>query len=185
MRCRLFSISILIIFAMSLSGCAAPTAVSPTTVLPTAAPSVVIATTVPTAVPTTVPPTVARTAVVATTIPTAVPPTPAPTARPTQAQSTSSSSGSTKLDMNVLVPPGDGRDLIMENCMACHSIAPLVTSQKTAGEWQGTMINHRGNMGGVSDADYKKMTDYLSKNYGPDHKIPDLPPELLSGWTNY
>ena len=66
-----------------------------------------------------------------------------------------------------------------------HYLAPVLVSQKTAGEWHGTSDNHRTNMGGVSDADYEKMFAYLAKNFGPDHKVPDLPPELLSGWTNY
>ena len=183
---------LLVVVGITISACAAPTAVPPTP--QPAAPTAVIATTAPTAAatipPTPVPSTAAPTAAVATTAPTAVRtsvPTPVPTssAQPTQAQPTAASKGGTKLDLNVLVPPGDGRDLVMENCMACHSIAPTLVSQKTAGEWQGTMVNHRSNMGGVSDADYKKMTDYLVKFFGPDHKIPDLPKELLDGWTNY
>jgi hypothetical protein len=205
MRYGLLSISILLVLAMLLSGCAAPTAVPPPAVSSIAAPTVVVATTAPTAVP----PTAAPTAVVATTVPTAVSPTAAPTAavatatptpvrtsaaptqaptsstQPTQVKPTAASGGSTKIDLNVLVPPGDGRDLVIENCMGCHSIAPILVSQKTAGEWQGTAVNHRSNLGLISDADYKKMFDYLAKYFGPDHKVPDLPADLLSGWTNY
>ncbi len=45
------------------------------------------------------------------------------------------SSGEPKqLDQNVLIPPGDGRNLVMENCMSCHSIAPTLVSAKIAGE---------------------------------------------------
>lgn len=187
MRYGLLSVSILLLLALLLSGCAAPTAVPTPAVSSTAAPTAVVATTVPTAVPPTAAPTATSAAATPTPVRTLAAPTQAPTSstQPTQVKPTTASGTTTKLDLNVLVPPDDGRDLIIENCMACHSIAPILVSQKTAGEWQGTMVNHRSNMGGVSDADYERMTVYLTKHFGPDHTIPDLPPELLSGWTNY
>ncbi len=73
----------------------------------------------------------------------------------------------------------------MDNCMSCHSIAPVLTSQKTAGEWEGTKNNHKAALAHLSDADINKLFAYLAKYFGPDHQVPNLPPELLSGWTNY
>lgn len=190
MRCRSFTVCVFLVVMLALNGCATLTAVPTSTVPSTTAPSAAPATAAPTAIPATT----VSTAIPSTAAPsatrTSAPLTPAPTATPqptqaAQSKSTPSSSGIAKLDLNVLLPAGEGRSLVIENCMACHSIAPVLVSQKTAGEWQGTMVNHRSNMGGVNDVDYQKMTDYLAKFFGPDHKIPDLPPELLSGWTNY
>ncbi len=182
MRCRLLSSLVFFVVVLALNGCAAPTAVPTATVPPPTALIAAPATIAPTAVP----PTAAQSATRA-----AAPPTQAPTAttQPTQAAqtkpTTASSSSGPQLDLNKLIPPGDGRDLVMDNCMSCHSIAPVLVSQKTAGEWEGTKNNHRAAIAHLSDADYGKLFGYLIKNFGPDHQVPNLPPELLSGWTNY
>jgi len=90
-----------------------------------------------------------------------------------------------KLDMNVLFPPGKGRDLVLDNCMNCHSMAPIVVSQKTRGEWEQLGASHRGTVARLNDEQFKLLLEYLILTFNPSHPVPQLPEELLSGWTNY
>lgn len=90
-----------------------------------------------------------------------------------------------EVDMNKLFPPGKGRDLVLDNCMSCHSMAPIVVAQKTRGEWTQLGASHRDAAAQLSDEQYKQLLEYLIANFNPSHPVPELPEELLSGWTNY
>ena len=90
-----------------------------------------------------------------------------------------------KLDMNVLFPPGKGRELVLDNCMSCHSMAPIVVAQKTRGEWMQTGTSHRSMAASLNDAQYNQLFEYLITVFNPQHPVPQLPEQLLSGWTNY
>jgi hypothetical protein len=90
-----------------------------------------------------------------------------------------------KLDMNTLFPPGKGRELVLDNCMNCHSMAPIVVAQKTRGEWMQTSTSHRSMAASLNDAQYNLLFEYLIATFNPSHPVPQLPEELLSGWTNY
>ncbi len=87
--------------------------------------------------------------------------------------------------MDELFPQGPGRDLVLDNCMNCHSMAPIVMAQKTKGEWNQLAIVHRDKVSRLTDDDFNQLLGYLIANFGPDHKVPQLPDELLSGYTNY
>ncbi len=113
----------------------------------------------------------------------------APTVSPTQppaptAASVKSGSGPI-LDMDVLFPPGDGRDLVLDHCMSCHSMAPTVVAQKTPGEWKQFGIVHRDKVISLTDDEFNQLLQYLINTFNPSHPVPQLPEELLSGWTNY
>jgi mono/diheme cytochrome c family protein len=118
-------------------------------------------------------------------------PTVAPTTAPTAAATTAATTAATKsgdkpkLDMDVLFPPGEGRQLTLDHCMSCHSMAPILVAQKTAGEWKQLGFVHRDKVPALGDAEYDQLIEYLIKNFGPDHVVPELPEELLGGWTNY
>ena len=90
-----------------------------------------------------------------------------------------------EVDMNKLFPPGKGRDLVLDNCMSCHSMAPIVVAQKTRGEWTQLGVSHREAAAQLSDEEYKQLLEYLIVTFNPNHPVPQLPEELLRGWTNY
>lgn len=90
-----------------------------------------------------------------------------------------------KLDMNVLFPPGKGRELVLENCMSCHSMAPTVVAQKTRSEWKQLGSHHRELCAKLTDEQYNQLLEYLIATFNPSRPVPQLPEELLSGWTNY
>lgn len=170
--------------AIALAACSAP---APTAVPPTA--TVAAAT----AVPATAVPQATATKPLPTSAPTDAPkPTataqPSATAAPTQAaKATTAPSGGSKpkVNMDELFPPGPGRQLVLDSCMNCHSMAPIVVSQKSKAEWNQLAIVHRDKVSRLSDEDFDQLMGYLIATFNPSHPVPQLPEELLSGWTNY
>ncbi len=109
-----------------------------------------------------------------------------PKAAPQTKKSTAKPSGKkVEVNMNELFPPGKGRDLVLDNCMSCHSMAPIVVAQKTRGEWTQLGFSHRSTTPGLSDEQYNQLMEYLIVTFNPSRPVPRLPEELLSGWTNY
>ena len=90
-----------------------------------------------------------------------------------------------KVNMNELFPPGKGRELVLDNCMSCHSMAPTVVAQKTRFEWKQFGSSHREACAKLSDEQYNQLLEYLVATFNPTRPVPQLPEELLSGWTNY
>ena len=70
------------------------------------------------------------------------------------------------------------RDLILQNCTACHTFVPIVKAQKTEQEWDATLGPHRSRLPDLSDDDYAKIRAYLVPHFNPQHPKPELPPEL-------
>ena len=122
---------------------------------------------------------------VAPTSPPAIVPAQAPASPTAQASPTVASESQAKVNITDYFPPGAGRELTLESCMGCHSVAPLIIARKTKGEWDSNAVEHRGNVSRLSDAEYKLIYDYLTVNFYPGKPVPKLPPELLRGFTNY
>lgn len=169
----------LAVLAVSCAASPTPPSATATTVPPTAVSAVA------TAVPPTsasVPPTATQAAA------TAVPPTAtrAATTVPTSSTSKSAASNATgKLDIDALLPPAPGRELVLQYCVNCHNIAPIALAHKTKDEWTYLFYVDHVNRAPISKADMDAIFNYFVTNYPPDRKIPELPPELLQDWTSY
>jgi mono/diheme cytochrome c family protein len=109
--------------------------------------------------------------------------TAAQTALPTKAAA--QPTGTAKLNMDEIFPPGAGREAVLDNCTTCHTIVPLVILQYSQGQWDASARNHRDRVPRMSDADFKAAYSYLAKNFNPDRPVPQLPKELLDTWTDY
>jgi hypothetical protein len=70
------------------------------------------------------------------------------------------------------------RDLILNNCTACHTIVPIVKAQKDEAGWNATLQVHRTRVPEVSDADYEQLGKFLTAHFNPENPVPELPPEL-------
>lgn len=167
-----------------LAACAAP-APQPGADAPSQAPATQVPATQapePTAQPTSAPTDVPSATVEPT--PTEAPvPAEAPTATPAEADQPVTD---IEVDMDELFPPGEGRDLTLIYCTGCHSFAPIVTQPKSADGWRLTTSEHRQQyVTGTTDEEYELITQYLINTYNPDWQVPELPPELLEGWTEY
>ena len=93
--------------------------------------------------------------------------------------------GTTTVDINALFPPGPGRDLVLNNCTNCHSIAPIVLSQFDEGGWRNHRVQHSPRVPALSEADKDLLWSYLVKTFPPGRQLPQLPPEMLQGEAGY
>ena len=90
-----------------------------------------------------------------------------------------------KLDLQAIFPPGEGRELVLNNCQTCHNFAPIVILQMDKEQWARNSVDHRERVKGLSDADYRVIYEYVSANFNPDRPVPKLPKEILESWTSY
>lgn len=89
------------------------------------------------------------------------------------------------VDMDEIFPPGDGRDLVLNNCQNCHTWVPIVVLQMNEEEWARWARDHRPRVEALSDEDFDTLYDYLVENFNPDTPVPELPQALLNTWTSY
>lgn len=118
---------------------------------------------------------------------TAVPTEPPPP--PTEVTATPGSptpgGDTTTLNMDEIFPPGPGRQLVLDNCTTCHTFVPIVVLQMTPEQWERNARDHRDRVLGLTDEEFKILYEYVTKNFNPDHPVPQLPEDLLTTWTSY
>lgn len=112
--------------------------------------------------------------------PTPVPPTPTPVpATPTPAPATPTlASGGQQVNLDEILPPGEGRDLLLNNCSTCHPFVCAVRGQRSVEHWEGIKVNHRGSVTSLTDEDYNALFAYLAENFNDTKPEPELPPAL-------
>ena len=110
----------------------------------------------------------------------------APAPPPTAAQASSPAEPQpAKVNIDEIFPAGRGRELLLNNCTSCHTFVPIVVLQMSKDAWQRNSRDHRGRVGGLSDADFAILYQYLIANFNPERPVPKLPKELLDTWTSY
>ena len=87
-------------------------------------------------------------------------------------------SGPAKVSLDEIFPPGRGRELVLNNCTACHTFVPIVVLQMSREAWQRNSRDHRERVKALSDADFKILYDYLIANFNPNRPVPKLPQEV-------
>jgi mono/diheme cytochrome c family protein len=90
-----------------------------------------------------------------------------------------------RVDMDQIFPPGEGRDLVLNNCQNCHTWVPIVVLGMNETEWARSSGEHRGRVEALGDDDFETLYAYLSSTFTPERPVPELPPPLLETWTNY
>lgn len=195
---RLYWISVIVIgLALLAVSCASPVAptVAPTTPPnPTSPPPTAVPATVTTAATNTAePPTPTLTLVraTATTEPATATSLPTATSEPATATAESTATGEAvaatpaaeqpgKVNLDKIFPDGKGRELVLNNCTACHSFVCVVRGQRTVDHWNTVMATHRPRVSSLSDDDYKVLFDYVKENFNDTKPEPELPVELQS-----
>ena len=94
-------------------------------------------------------------------------------------------SSGARLDMDKIFPPGEGRELILQNCTNCHTFVPIALARNAPNEWRSQRTQHRQRVPGLTDAQVDIMYGYLIKNNAPGRPLPELPEDLLRTWTSY
>ena len=90
-----------------------------------------------------------------------------------------------RVDMDQIFPPGQGRDLVLNNCQNCHTWVPIVVLRMNETEWARSSMEHRSRVEALEDHDFETLYVYLSSTFTPERPVPELPPALLETWTNY
>jgi len=95
--------------------------------------------------------------------------------------------------LNVVFPPGPGRDDLFLVCTNCHGIHLIIIAgaNKTPEEWAATRTRH--DTGGGKWApqwtgrqeSQDLLFDYLVKTLPPGRVLPPMPPSLITGWAVY
>ena len=92
---------------------------------------------------------------------------------------------SAKVNLDEIFPPGEGRDLVLNNCQNCHTFVPIVVLQMDKDAWQRNSIDHRDRVTSLTDEEFRTLYAYLTANFHPGRPVPKLPKELLDTWTSY
>jgi DNA uptake protein ComE-like DNA-binding protein len=94
-----------------------------------------------------------------------------------------------------LLPPGDGRELVLRSCASCHSLKPVVDVRKSRESWAKSVNDMIQRGAPVFPEEIEPMTTYLSKAFGTDvpklinintasreelEKLPNLKSEILT-----
>jgi competence protein ComEA len=62
--------------------------------------------------------------------------------------------------------PGEGKDLLVKNCVGCHQLTVVTSRHKSESGWTDTIVEMR-NRGANGSADMEKIIHYLTANFGP------------------
>ena len=71
----------------------------------------------------------------------------------------------------IQLKPGPGRELVMANCVMCHSLDMIQINSpfQNRSQWQATVTKMRKALAApISDDDAAKIVTYLTKYYGVD-----------------
>lgn len=90
-----------------------------------------------------------------------------------------------KVDLDKIFPAGPGRQLVLDNCTACHTFVPIVVLRMTKEAWQRNSRDHRERVKGLGEDEFKTLYEYLTANFNPEKPVPELPNELMQTWTSY
>jgi DNA uptake protein ComE-like DNA-binding protein len=100
-----------------------------------------------------------------------------------------------KTDSESQLPPGDGRELVVNSCGSCHSLKTVVTARKTSAAWEKSVSDMIQRGAPVFPEEIKPLTSYLSQAFSTDvlvpvnvntatrsdfEKVPGLKPEMIS-----
>ena len=80
-----------------------------------------------------------------------------------------------KLDMDAIFPQGEGRDLVLTHCIACHGITRMVLTQRTKERWNYVRQQMRPSVPNISDAEADAIFGYLEAHFSDSMPPPKLP----------
>jgi len=65
-----------------------------------------------------------------------------------------------------VLPPGPGRDLVVNECSQCHSLATVTSTHQGKGDWSATVDEMIGRGANLTDAQERIVADYLAQHFG-------------------
>ena len=88
-----------------------------------------------------------------------------------------SSKSTTHTDDASSLPDGPGKDLVVKNCLACHSVKTTTSKRGSEDDWAQTVSTMIGKGANLTDDQAEQVVEYMAKHFGPtDTKPSDAPP---------
>lgn len=81
-------------------------------------------------------------------------------------------------NVSQIFPDAPEKELVMNNCAACHNVACSAIGQRSAARWQDLRQAHSDRVPGV---DLEKLFAYLQTHFDDSKPAPNMPPEFLEG----
>jgi competence ComEA-like helix-hairpin-helix protein len=82
-------------------------------------------------------------------------------------------------DWSLLLPEGEGKSLVATSCSGCHDLGQVINQAKTAPRWSATVKKMiAANQAPIDERDIPQIVDYLSKSFGEDNPIDQLPLDI-------
>jgi cytochrome c5 len=82
------------------------------------------------------------------------------------------------------LPEGEGKKLLEERCVGCHSLKSVVTLKQNRDEWKKLVVRMVGYGAQLDDKEVSAATEYLTKYFGPESSAaaakPDSPEEKIA-----
>lgn len=94
-----------------------------------------------------------------------------------------------------LLPPGEGRELVLDTCASCHNLKVVVLARKSRADWAKSLNDMIQRGAPVFPEEIDPLTVYLSKVFGTDvpqpvnvnsasreelEKLPNQKPEIVT-----
>ena len=70
------------------------------------------------------------------------------------------------------LPPGPGKEPFERICSSCHGLNVATQTRRTHAGWEGTVETMRGRGATGSEADFERIVQYLTNNFGPVNSAP-------------
>ena len=77
-----------------------------------------------------------------------------------------------------LLPPGPGREQLLNGCGSCHNLACSLIGQRTADRWNSLQESHKEK---VPDAELEAVFGYLKTRFNDANPEPKVPAKFLQG----
>ena len=77
-----------------------------------------------------------------------------------------------------LLPPGAGRDQLLNGCGSCHNLACSLIGQRTADRWDSLKGSHKEKL---PDAELEAVFAYLKTRFNDANPEPKVPAKFLQG----
>jgi cytochrome c5 len=82
------------------------------------------------------------------------------------------------------LPEDEGKKLLEERCVSCHSLKPVVSLKQSQGAWKELVVKMVGYGAQLDDKEVDVATEYLTKHFGPEGSAaaakPDTPEEKIA-----
>jgi hypothetical protein len=71
-------------------------------------------------------------------------------------------------DYKSMLPPGEGKEMVVELCNTCHNLQKVVTSRKTDKEWERSVYDMVSRGAQIFPEEVDQIVKYLAKSFPPN-----------------